>query len=282
MDRTCELLEALDGIPGLSVPPRDLVPVVNDLYRSNEMIVTVDNLARYGMSRSVRQMVRALRDRGWLYSLPVNGAWGVATGFPAPHMGDFLILQARLKVQPDTPACIAGRSAAQVRGWLRRPTAPTIGFAAKSKHPRCFDGFSVLRWAPKIALDMIHDVPVWKPETMLAFMGTQPSKFPWSDISEWLFELCENVDPELVAAELEGRSSAVWARTAYLINRGENPSAAETLTEAGPPLDNGPYYFGRRRNITDASLPWLPVWAPDYQVIDYLLERNWSYEPQVA
>ena len=279
MDRNCELLEELQDISDFSAPPRDLAPIVNDLYRRNEEVVTADDLARYGTSRSVRQIVRVLRDSGWLYSLQMNGAWGVATGLPAPHTGDFLVLQARLKVQPDTPACIAGRSAAQIRDWLRRPTAPTIGFAGRGKPPRCLDGYSILRWAPKIPLDTIHDLPVWKPETMVAFMGTHPSKFPWSDISEWLFELCETVEPELVARELEGRPAAAWARTAYLIDRGENPAAAEAVAEAGPSLNNGPYYFGRRSNITDDWLSWLPVWSPDYQIVDFLLERNWVHDP---
>ena len=42
-------------------------------------------------------------------------------------------------------------------------------------------------------------------------------------------------------------------------------------------MGDGPHYFGRRVNA-DKYKPWMPVWSPKYKVVDYLLERNWSYD----
>lgn len=278
MEATVELLESLRGIPGTAAPPADLVWAVNHLYETNAEVATLDEIASFSISRTCQQAARALRERGWLFPLPVNGAWGVTTGFPAPHMGGFLSLRARLQVNPSTPACIGGRSTAEVRGWLRRPTSPAIGYPDKARPPRCLAEYSVLRWRPRIPLEVVHGLPVWKPETLLAFMGTRPGRFPWTDIAEWLWEACEAVRPGLVAAELEGRPPGAWARTAYLMHRGERPDAATALLALGPPLDNGPYYLGRRIPGLDDSMPGLPNWSPEFNVVDFALERHWAYD----
>ncbi len=272
-----ELIEELKEMPTTSPPPADLVPIVNSLMLSNADVVTVDDLAAFNTGRDPLQVARVLRDRGWLHSVPANGVWRVLTGRPGPHMEVFTSLRARLRSVPDTPACIGGRSSAQVRNWLRRPTAAAIGYWGDRRPPRSLAEYRVLRWTPRIPLDVIHGLPVWKPETLLAFMGARPARFPWSDIAEWLWEPCEAADPSLVAAELDGHPPAAWARTAYLVDRGERPDAAQALLALGPGVGDGPHYFGRRVS-RDEQLPWLPVWAPEYKVVDYLLERNWSYD----
>ena len=274
---TEELIEELKEMPTTSPPPPDLVSVVNDLMLSNAEVVTVDDLAAFNTGRDPLQVVRALRDRGWLHSVPVIGAWRVLTGRPGPHMEVFTSLRARLRSVPDTPVCIGGRSSAQVRNWLRRPTAAAIGYWGDRRPPRSLAEYRVLRWTPRIPFDVIHGLPVWKPETLLAYMGARPARFPWSDIAEWLWEPCETADPSLIAAELDGHPQAAWARTAYLMDRGERPDAARDLLALGPGVGDGPHYFGRRV-ARDEKSPWLPVWAPEYKVVDYLLERNWSYD----
>ena len=229
-----ELIGDLKEMPTTTPPPADLVEVVNSLARSNAEVVTLDDLAAFDTGRDPLQVVRALRGRGWLHSIPVNGAWQVFTGFPSPHMAGFTTLRARLRSVPGTPACIGERSCAQVRNWLRRPTVNAIGYWGKGKPPRCLAEYRVARWQPRIPLDTIHGLPVWKPETLLAFMGARPARFPWTDIAEWLWEPCEMADTQLLAEELQGRPPAVWARTAYLLERGECPDTAAELAALGP------------------------------------------------
>lgn len=278
MESSTVLVEGLQDIPGTRVPPADLAAGVNMLFEENAEVVTLEDLASFSDTRTPQQAARALRERGWLFPLPVKGAWGVATGFSAPHMGAFVVLRARLSVNPGTEACVGGRSAAEVRGWLRRPTSAAIGFPVNERVPWCLAAYAVCRWSSRIPMDVLHGLPVWKPETLLAYMGTRPGRFPWTDIAEWLPEACSDVDPELVAAELLGRPAAAWARTAYLIHRGSQPDTAAALSAQGPPLDGGPFYFGRAVAGLDEAMPWLPVWSSEYGVVDYALERNWSYD----
>lgn len=278
METSAELVEGLRDIPGTRVPPADLAAAVNMLFEQNVEVVTLGDLASYSNRRSPQQTARALRERGWLFPLPVRGAWGVATGFSAPHMGAFVVLRARLSANPDTAACVGGRSAAEVRGWLRRPTSAAIGYPENRRVPWCLAGYAVCRWSPRIPADVLFGLPVWKPETLLAYMGTRPGRFPWTDIAEWLPEACSEVDPELVAAELQDRPAAAWARTAYLLHRGDQPDIAAALKAQGPQAGGGPHYFGRPIAGLDDAMPWLPVWSSEYGVVDYALERNWSYD----
>ena len=96
------------------------------------------------------------------------------------------------------------------------------------------------RWAPQIPLDEIDGLPVWKPETLLVFMGARPSSFPWEYIAEWLWEACESLDEHLLLSVLESRSWAAWMKTAYLIETGERPDVAETLLRLAPSNTKGP------------------------------------------
>ena len=73
----------LSGFAGMSPPPADLAPVVEALCERNVQVVTLDDLAAFGTGREPKQVARALRERGWLFPLPVQGAWGVSTANPA-------------------------------------------------------------------------------------------------------------------------------------------------------------------------------------------------------
>ena len=271
-----ELDTDLSGFAGMSPPPADLAPVVEALCERNVQVVTLDDLAAYDTGREPRQVARALRERGWLFPLPVQGAWGVSTAVSPSCSDGFMVLRARLRVQPSTPVCVGGRSVAQIRGWLRRPTAPTISYFGSHRPPVCLAQYRVERWRNQIPLDVIHGLPVWKPETLLAHMSTQPGRFPWSDIAEWLWELCDVASHDLLAAELEGHPTAAWARAAYLLHRGERTDTAEKLLEHVDVREGGPHYFGRRIARLDDRFHWIPIWSSRFNVVDYLLERNWS------
>ena len=250
------------------------VPLLNDFCDRDVAVVTLDDLAERVPALAPQETARVLRRAGWLYPMRTRGAWGFVAGWPPWGVGEFMELHARLRVQPDTPACIAGKSVAQVHNWLRRPTGATIGMPPTVKVPRCLDRYYVGRWLPQIDLDEVHGLPVWKPETLLVFMGSRPSRFPWEDIAEWLWEACENLDMRLLLAELAGRPRGAWMKTAYLVDVGERPDLGEDLAAAAPDNARGPYLLGYRERQWSHPV-WKPVWVPKYEVMDYLLPCRW-------
>ena len=130
------------------------------------------------------------------------------------------------------------------------------------------------RWQPQIPLDKIRGLPVWKPETLLVFMGARPSSFPWSDIAEWLWEACELLNENLLLAELENRPRAVWMKTAYIIDAGERPDLADTLLKLAPTNAKGPYLLADR-TYRHGGLPKTPTWSAKYQIVDYIFPKWW-------
>ncbi len=259
----------------LTRPVADLlVPILNDLSERNAQVVTLDDLASYGTGKPPAETARVLRRAGWLHPLRTRGAWWFAACWPQQHTAEFLELRARLRVCPDTPACVGGRSVAQIRHWLRRPTQATIGMPPRVKVPQCLDRYYVYRWAHRIPTDEIHGLPVWKPETLLAYMGARPARFPWSDIKEWLWEACELLNLDLLSAELEGRPRGAWMKTAYLIDMGERPTLAEALAATAPTQGRGPYLIGDPK-AWRSSLVKVPFWAPQFEVLDYALPPRW-------
>ena len=255
--------------------PDELVPVVLDLDSRQDLVVTTDDLASYAVEGwSPSEIAQMLRRKGWLYPLRCRGAWRFYGFGGSIRTARFSELRARLKVRPDTPACVGGKSVAQARHWLRRLTAPTIGAPPRVKLPRCLEDYTVCRWAPRIPLDEVEGLPVWRPETLLVFMGARPSSFPWEDIAEWLWEACESLDEQLLLSELEGRSRAAWMKTAYLVEAGERPDLAETLLRSSPSNTTGPYLFADS-TYRHGALPRTPEWSAKYEVVDYIFPRWW-------
>ena len=273
-DATDALASDLVDFPARSALPARLVPVVNDLYALGAEVVTVADLARFDTGTPPEATARALRRGGWLEPLRSRGAWSVNFVWPPAHLGGFRELRARLSTHPDTPAVIAGKSVAQVHGWLRRGTARSIGCPSNHKVPRCLSGYRVCRWEPLIPVDVVSGLPIWKPETMLVFMASQPSQFSWADIAEWLWEACDSIDTGLLGGELEGRPRSAWAKTAYLIDAGGRGDIADALLDTAPDESTGPYVLGHQERAAGRFI-YPPQWSPKFQIMDYLLPAWW-------
>ena len=261
-----------------------LAQVVNALRERDMALVTLDDLAGLLPGRAPRSTARALREAGWLFPMRTRGVWGFsAVGLAAPFLGGYWELHARLRMRPDTPACVAGKSVAMFHWWLWRPVGPAIGLPPGVRIPRCLDDYTVHRWEPRIGLDEILGLGMWKPETLLCYMAARPSRICWEDIQEWLWAVCENLDVDLLLAELEGRPRANWMKTAYLADVGERPDLGEALAAAAPTNARGPYVLGWR----ERRWPYLtwesPVRVPRYEIVDYLLPVRWcpkvGFEP---
>lgn len=277
-----EVVAVQPGLPdwfygrlGTCPVPDAMVPVVTNLFAKKASVVTLDDLESYGVEGwSPSEMAQVLRRKDWLFPLRCQGAWqfyGYSVSLRTPGFAE---LRARLRVRPNTPACIGGRSVAQAHSWLRRPTGRTVGMPPRVKAPSCFQDYTVCRWEPQIPLDEIEGLPVWKPETLLVFMGARPGSFPWSDIAEWLWEGCEPLEEDLLLNELEGRPRATWIKTAYILDAGERPNLSDTLVKLCPSNAKGPYLFADR-TYRYGALKRTPVWSAKYEVVDYIFPRWW-------
>lgn len=264
----------LAELPHCLAPPADLVSVVNGLHSERAEIVTLDQLGGFERLRSADDIARSLRRTGWLAPLRTRQAWSFTPTLSPLHMGEFRELRAWLGRNSDSGVCIGGKSAAQVRGWLRRPTAPTVGAPTQSRLPRSLSDYRVCKWDPQIPLDEVHGLPVWKPETLVAFMASHPSKFSWDGISDWLWEACDELQQQLLLDELQDRPRAAWMKTAHLVNEGERADLAQAVAAAAPESGKGPYVLGYRER-DDASLAVDPQWIAQFEVMDYVLPAWW-------
>ncbi|WP_428117795.1 type IV toxin-antitoxin system AbiEi family antitoxin [Candidatus Poriferisodalis sp.] len=270
-----ELHPDLIDFPGAFAPPVDLISVVNDLHTRHSEIVGLDQLSARAQGRPAEDVARTLRRKGWLSPLRTRGVWSFTPTLSPLHMGEFRELRAWLLTHQESGVCIAGKSAAQVHGWLRRPTAPTIGAPSEMRLPRSLDEYRVCRWDPNLSLDEVHGLPAWQPETLLVFMAARPAQFSWDGISDWLWELASSVDTEMLVTELYGRKRSVWMKTAHLVNESDSPELAAEIAAQAPATGHGPYQFGQRRAMDERfGLP--PRWVPEFEVMDYVLPTWWT------
>ena len=273
-----ELHPDLVDLPGTVAPPPDLIPVVNDLHANRSEVVGLDQLGACAQGRSAEQAVRALRRKGWLAPMRVRGAWSFTPTISPMHLGEFRELRAWLLTHPQSGVCIAGKSAAQVNGWLRRPAAPTIGAPSGLRVARSLGDYRVLRWDSNLPLREVRGLPCWRPETLLAFMAARPASFNWEGISDWLWELACGVSAGLLFDELRGRNRSVWMKAAHLVSEGEAPELAAEIAARAPSEGRGPYKFGRR-STEERRFGWPPRWVPEFEVMDYVLPAWWAARP---
>ena len=202
-----------------------------------------DSLATLLPDRVPQSAARALREAGWLFPMRTRGVWGFSGArLGAPRAPGYLELHARMRVRPATPAYIAGKTVAMLHGWLWRPVGPAIGMPPGVKVPRSLTDFVVHRWDPQIDMDQFCGLPMWKPETLLCYMASRPSRISWEDVNEWLWAVCEHLEFDLLVAELEGRPRAVSMKTGYLADVGERPDLGHALIAAAPQRGVAPMY----------------------------------------
>jgi len=250
--------------------PVELVAVVDAMVASGARVATVGDLAVWcGGEVAVGRAVRVLREGGWLVPMRARGAW--RCGVWEFHLtAAFDELLARLRVRPETPAVIAGRSVMEVRGWLKRPTEPTIAMPAGVLVPRCLGGFNLLRWQARAPVGCVEGLPVWSASTLVAYMAARPSRFGFEDVGEWLDAVCGAATVDELVCELGGRARSVWMKAAFIMWRGEQPAVAAELVALAPTGAKGPYKFGVRTGR------WAGRTYGDFDVVDYVFERHWE------
>ncbi len=253
---------------GAARPPDAMVPALNALWNSGQRVVTLGDIEAVSGGIPADRIAKTLRERGWLDPLSARGAWMPARWSYCKTVG-FENLLARLRTHPATPAAIAGRSVMEVAGWLKRPTALTIGMPPAADVPRCLQGYRLHRWSSSTPLDTVEELPAWSAAILVSYMAAWPAKVGFDDVGEWLPALCEAVDLDALRGELAGRRRSVWMKAAFVLWRGGCGTAAEAIARAAPESGRGPYKFGVR------TRRWGGRAHPEFDVVDYTFVRQW-------
>ena len=121
-----------------------LAPIVEQLELEQPEIVTLRELtaiaAQFGIATAPALIAHRLRERGWLLSTGINGAWEFAPGAHAgPHSrGGLLIpVRAALALTPDLPVAMALNSAAWAYGIADRQPQRTRRNGARVQQVDC-------------------------------------------------------------------------------------------------------------------------------------------------
>ena len=270
------MLEPLDPPQQTLLPqvPDALQPVVTDLHARRVRIVTLADLEAYGTLVPPPQAAEILVAAHKLWRTGVDGAWEVAWYSSKGDTGNFTALAAYLALHPSFPAAVAAKSVAQAHRWLYRPTRPTIGVGAGVTLPVELSQYNVVRWTPRIGVDYVGRVPVWRPATVVAYGATHATRMVWGDVAEWLHLLCsQTVEDELIA-ELEDAPRSAWMAAAYIMCRGEQSDKARHVKCAAPPASGDPDHGTPRRPSRAASQP-----RPSFELVDHVIAAQWSELP---
>ena len=160
-DRHCHHMSA----DWLSLHPVGAARVRPDgtLRERDDLVVTLADLADLLPGRAPQSSARALPRGRVAVDSEDPLSRGVLASPPGALPGTGILRVARrMRVRPDTSACLSGRSVAMIHHWLPRPVGPAIG-PPLGKGVPVSERLPHRRWSPKIPLDETRDLPMWNP-----------------------------------------------------------------------------------------------------------------------
>ena len=237
-------------------------------------IATLADLDAYGTGMAPEEVADTLVAAHKLWRTGVDGAWEVAWYSSEGDTDSFAALAAYLALHPTFPAAVAAKSVAQAHRWLYRPTRPTIGVPPGVAIPDELSQYTVVRWAPRVGVQYVGRVPVWRPSTVIAYGATHPACMVWGDAAECLHLLCSQAIDDELLAELAGASRPVWMAAAYILWRGEQGDKAQHIKHAAPAGSATADYGSPRRCGRVAPQP-----HPEFELLDHVIAAQWSELP---
>ena len=200
--------------------------ILEQLELNQPTLVTSADLTRLLEAQGVRTPARIvaarLREEGWLLPTGRRGVWEFA---PAAAAGPYsrndpvTPLRAFLSQRPSARCGLTFHAAAWAHGIADRAPAKLEVAAADAQLARQLpDRLAASVFAPHLGYAQHRGVPVLPLESVLVHMTTRPSAVrSWESAREWLPDLAAELSWDTLARELEGRTSAVRARTGYLL-----------------------------------------------------------------
>jgi hypothetical protein len=251
-----------------SIPP-SLAPVVEELELAAADLVTsgqLDEIVRAAGIRSTTRTVAArLRERGWLLPTGQRGVWEFAPGAvagPYSRGGHTRLLRSVL-ARAEIACGLTFQAAAWANGLAdRAPARVEVAAATAQDSRRLPDELDVSVFAPRLGYITAKDVPVLRPDSILAHMAASPSRVrSWASAAEWLPDVAAEATATGVIAELRERPTTVAARIGYLL-QGLRPDIAEQITGPSTKTWFGPrgtvIRHDNRWQIADTLLPFDP------------------------
>jgi hypothetical protein len=235
--------------------------ILEQLELDQPALVTGAELTRlleaHGVRTPTRVVAARLRKTGWLLPTSRRGVWEFA---PAAAAGPYsrndpvTPLKAFLTQKPAAHCGLSFHAAAWAHNIAERaPARLEVAVAERHLLRQLPNQLATSVFAPKLDYSYTRGVPVLAPESVLVHMTSRPSAVrSWESAREWLPGLAAELSWEPVRVELEGRATAVRARTGYLLSGLRPDLAAHIHIDA--PLNKS--WFGPRTTLRRHNAPW--------------------------
>jgi hypothetical protein len=255
--------------------PNSLAPIIETLELRQPRLVTKELLSKIiqdlELVLSSSDVANRLQKHGWLLSLQTKDSWEFAPASRAGRIGsgDPLIeLRATLHHRPSFKVAVAYESAAWLHGFSRRhPAKEVLAIPSEITPPKPLKSYRITRMWGTLDPIWMDTLPVWRIETLIVLMAERPMAYrDWPTVMEWLADAVTRVDQSLLLEELNGRKIPTWARTGYILDRGNRRDIGDVLQTKVDFYRRGPFYLGRRSNLGKYEKRW--------DVIDSVLLRN--------
>lgn len=231
-----------------------LAAIVEELELRQPRVVSREDIAQIVRDRDLGTWTDALtfrlRKEGWLLPLRTRGVWEFAPGARAGAYGGgdpHIELRATLRRDPEFSGQIAYESAAWLQGLVQRaPAREVLSLPSDKEAPVALGGYRVVHQRPNLPPIDKDGLPVWRIESLIALMAVRPEAYhDWPNAMQWLASAVAKIDASMIRDELEGRPLSARVRTAYVLDRGGNPSQASALLD-GEAAAPGPIFLGPR------------------------------------
>ena len=247
--------------------------ILERLELERPIIVTSEALSRIlqeeGIQTPARIVAARLREKGWLLPTQCRGAWEFV---PASSAGAYssndplLHIKSLMSKHPVIAFGLTFHTAAWIHGAADRIPSHIEIAAGNTQTARIMHGGMYISvFSPRLAYMEIRGVPVLAPESVIVHMAAKPGAVrSWQSALEWLPELSGLLTVSSINEEISSSSSAVIARTGYLL-QGLRPDIADSLFVQNPPKYKtwfGPHAPLLRHDnkwmVADTMLPFDP------------------------